>query len=322
MDEAQNIPMETLEQLRMLSNFETSRKKLLQIILIGQPELDRLLNKKALRQLRQRIAVRAVITHLTAAETRAYIEHRTAIAGGDSSELFSPKGLKAIIHHAQGAPRTVNILCANALITCIGYGRHKVDAEIVKEVVEDLGLNRGGHPGFFPLRFAIASVVTVLLGIASAYVAHDMLTASIPATSEHIGQPSQITLPEDSVRHSQKEIPDRHTNGTSSMPKPPPEAKPGRDNTKETQRYHTDRISPTQQLSTQASTNAARPTAVKDTGLRYLLRKVQRGDYLTRMSIEVYGEATENTLTRLQKANPQIEDPNLIFEGDVLRFPR
>ena len=323
-DEAQNIPMETLEQLRMLSNFETSREKLLQIILIGQPELERLLNREGLRQLRQRIAVRAVITHLTPAETRAYIEHRTTIAGGDVAKLFSEKGLKAIIRHAQGAPRTINILCANALIACVGYGRRRVDEKIVNEVVLDLGMGRTSWSKFSPLRFALASILMVLLGGASAYVVHNRIIEPIsilpgesrasspsvppPTVEENLFAGTSKRAPdnlrtEESPIHKKRTV--RVTKAVTLQPRAPAAA-------------NRSMIRPGPGLASQVT----RPVQKIGSASRFITRKVERGDYLSKMSIEVYGEVTESTLSRLRYANPQIADPNLIYEGDVLLFPK
>jgi general secretion pathway protein A len=135
-DEAQNMPMKTLEGLRMLSNLETSTAKLLQIILSGQPEFDEILNRHELRQLKQRIAVRATILPLNAKESADYIRHRLARAGG-KVELFSSGALTAIIKRSQGIPRLINILCDNALITAFGNQNQEVGAAVVQEVIRD-----------------------------------------------------------------------------------------------------------------------------------------------------------------------------------------
>lgn len=124
-DEAQNMPEETLEGLRILSNFETAKSKLLQIILVGQPELDTMLAKHSLRQLAQRVAVRALIKPLTWRQSCRYIEHRSQCAGRVANRpLFTAPALWYIAVSARGIPRTINICCDNALIN--GYG-HSVD---------------------------------------------------------------------------------------------------------------------------------------------------------------------------------------------------
>jgi general secretion pathway protein A len=137
-DEAQNTPIVTLENLRMLSNLETSKEKLIQIVLIGQPEFEQMLKKHALRQINQRIAIRSVIQPLTARESRAYIEHRLSKAVSVKTDVFTSGALDRIIKAADGIPRTLNIICDNALITGFGSGKKPVTARIVKEVLADL----------------------------------------------------------------------------------------------------------------------------------------------------------------------------------------
>ena len=142
-DEAQNMPVETLERLRMLSNLETSRDKLLQIILVGQPEFDNVLNLPELRQLKQRMAIRSRIEALSAEECDAYINHRLMRASLFHNPVFTRKAQRRIIKESEGIPRTINILCDNALVTAAGYRRKPVDEKIVEEVIRDF---RGKRP--------------------------------------------------------------------------------------------------------------------------------------------------------------------------------
>ena len=142
-DEAQNLPVETLERLLMLSNRDASQEKLLQIILVGQLEFEDKLNLPELRQLKQQIAIRTRIKTLTPDESLAYIQHRLMIASSFYNPVFTKAALKRIIKEANGVPRIINILCDNALITAFGYQRKPVDAKIIEEVINDL---RGGPP--------------------------------------------------------------------------------------------------------------------------------------------------------------------------------
>ena len=137
-DEAQNMPVETLENLRMLSNLETSTDKLLQIVLCGQPELEQLLNRKELRQFRQRIAVRAALSPLSREESLQYIRHRLSKSLRKDTRIFSAGALDRIVRKSKGIPRTINILCDNALITGYGYQERKVSSRTVKEIIADL----------------------------------------------------------------------------------------------------------------------------------------------------------------------------------------
>lgn len=133
-DEAQNMPVQTLENLRMLSNLETAQDKLLQIFLIGQPEFERKLNLKELRQLKQRIAVYCILKPLNRKQVYHYIHHRLYKAGARGNTIFTRNALRLIYKYSQGIPRKINILCDNALINGFGYEKAKIDAKIIKEV--------------------------------------------------------------------------------------------------------------------------------------------------------------------------------------------
>ena len=138
-DEAQNMPMETLENLRMISNLESSTDKLIQIILLGQPELNSMLEQPALRQFRQRIALRATICELSEEESHAFIQHRIKVASSyETPMLFTKGALNLIVRQAQGIPRRLNILCDNALITGFGRQCRPVPVSVVKEVIKDI----------------------------------------------------------------------------------------------------------------------------------------------------------------------------------------
>ncbi len=138
-DEAQNMPVETLENLRMLSNLETSKDKLLQIILVGQqPELEDLLNSDALRQLKQRIAHRATLVKLSKKESVDYIGHRLDIALGVKSLPFKTSAINKIVSHCDGVPRCINIVCSNALVSGFGSGQNPIGPKLVQEVIDDL----------------------------------------------------------------------------------------------------------------------------------------------------------------------------------------
>ena len=115
-DEAQDLSTELLEQVRLLSNLETDRQKLLQIVLIGQPELKRMLENRALRQLRQRITVRYHLTPLDYSETEEYIEHRMRVVGANGAPSFSPWALRRIYRYSGGVPRLINAACDKALL--------------------------------------------------------------------------------------------------------------------------------------------------------------------------------------------------------------
>jgi len=135
-DEAQNMPVETLESLRVLSNLETTRSKLIQIIMVGQPELVRKMNLQELRQLRQRVAVRAVIRPLSPHESVEYIHHRLSIAGAEKHDsIFTAEGLNLIARHSNGIPRMINTLCDNALVAGYGFQEKPVTTATTERVI-------------------------------------------------------------------------------------------------------------------------------------------------------------------------------------------
>ena len=137
-DEAQNLRPEVLEQVRLLTNLETHKEKLLRIMLVGQPELAGLLSRPDLRQLAQRITARYHLTPLEAHETGAYIAHRLTVAGG-GGDLFSPRAVSAIHRHSRGVPRLVNILCDRALLGAYATGHRQVTPELVERAAKEVG---------------------------------------------------------------------------------------------------------------------------------------------------------------------------------------
>jgi general secretion pathway protein A len=130
-DEAQNLAPAVLEQVRLLTNLETNTRKLLQIILIGQPELRELLGRNELRQLAQRITGRYHLNPLTHDETAAYVRHRLRVAGA-TSDIFSPTALSEVYRLAVGVPRVINVVCDRALLGAYSMDRHRVTASLVR----------------------------------------------------------------------------------------------------------------------------------------------------------------------------------------------
>lgn len=166
-DEAQNLSTEVLEQLRLLTNLETNERKLLQIILIGQPELRLMLEGPELIQLAQRVIARYHLEPLSAAETANYIRHRMAVAGAVPPTPFRLSVLKQIHRLTHGVPRRINLLCDRALLGAYAEGKHEVDHRIVdKAAVEVFGLRSPAAPIVTsPWRSA---VLGVLVGAAAA----------------------------------------------------------------------------------------------------------------------------------------------------------
>jgi len=142
-DEAHHLSAEILEEIRLLTNLETAEDKLLQIVLAGQPELDEKLDSVGLRQLKQRIALRARLDPLNEREIKGYIERRLAIAGykGDVSVMFPPQAIAAIYRNSRGFPRLINAICENALISAYAKQVRSVSPSVIENVAQDLRLD-------------------------------------------------------------------------------------------------------------------------------------------------------------------------------------
>src|SRR3989449_5120181 len=138
LDEAQNLDVATLEQIRLLSNFETPTEKLLQILLVGQPELKGRLNLPELRQLKQRVGLRCQIPPLTLEETRAYIRTRLRIAGARDLGLFADPAVDRISAYAGGIPRLINTVCDHCLLFGYGDQKRRVDRHVVNQAIDYL----------------------------------------------------------------------------------------------------------------------------------------------------------------------------------------
>ena len=141
-DEAQNLRPEVLEEIRLISNLETERDKLIQIVLMGQPELREIVELPQLKQLKQRIVLRYHLAPLSEREVQAYIFHRLKVAGADGALKIGRGALKAIYEYSGGIPRVVNIVCDNALLLGFVQETRKISEDIVREVIRDLEGNR------------------------------------------------------------------------------------------------------------------------------------------------------------------------------------
>jgi general secretion pathway protein A len=171
-DEAQNLDSEALEQVRLLSNLETDTQKLIQIVLIGQPELDAMLESPHLRQLRQRISVRWRLNSLSASETREYIRHRLRVAAGKPLEVFTEMALREVHRRSTGIPRIVNRLCDRALLAGYSDGSREIGLGAVAQAQRELE-GGGDEPRAalaerwrFPLGVAAGALVVALAAAA------------------------------------------------------------------------------------------------------------------------------------------------------------
>jgi general secretion pathway protein A len=201
-DEAQHLDFEVLEQIRLLTNLETNTKKLLQIILVGQPELRALLNKPELRQLAQRITARYQLKPLNLQETDAYIRHRLQVAGLPANQQLFPAGVVKKIHRvSRGVPRIINVLCARMLLGCYGQNKTVVDRAMLKQAIvevmgedeEELQAPRSNTPLYVTLGVCFLLVI----GLWQWPVLGELLQAR-PAATQATAQPlatAAVTTP-------------------------------------------------------------------------------------------------------------------------------
>jgi general secretion pathway protein A len=313
-DEAQNMPVETLENLRMLSNLETPTERLIQIVLVGQTELEELLERYELRQLNQRIAIRSRIDPLSEKESYTYIQHRLMIAGLEKQTIFSKRALDIIVKEAQGVPRLLNVLCDNALITGFGYQKNPVTRAIAREVVNDLASKKRPSPfrKWKPAAWVGTAVFLVFLlalfllqnryglmlmsGSAARQAAEP--EPAWPVASKPPGELQLLNSVDEQLHLS--------TKGTVRL---------GAVMAKDPMRSEI-AIRPTE---------TTRPKQAAAAG-SYKTRLVKRGDILSELIREVYRlspkSALDPSLINLVKQhNPAIVDSNFILAGSVIRFP-
>jgi general secretion pathway protein A len=159
-DEAQNLPLPILEQIRILSNLETDKDKLLQIVLVGQLNLTTLLRSPELRQLDQRVSIRCQLTPLSPEEVSAYVAHRLAVANGSRAVTFTPRALERLHHYSGGIPRLINLICDRALLAAYSAHTARMDADLIDMAAAALDLTVAepvGSSWMNRLRRALAS---------------------------------------------------------------------------------------------------------------------------------------------------------------------
>jgi general secretion pathway protein A len=185
-DEAQNLPLQVLEQIRILSNLETDKEKLLQIVLVGQLNLKDQLRSPELRQLDQRVSIRYELKPLTREETSAYVAHRLTIAGGGAAVSFSPKALDLVHRYTSGIPRLINLICDRALLGGYSARSNRITPEMVGAAAAGLDLAMPGRSMFGWLRrgaaaFAAGAALTTAVSLAAAYAVFVLQTRSVSA---------------------------------------------------------------------------------------------------------------------------------------------
>jgi general secretion pathway protein A len=294
-DEAQHMPIDTLEHLRMLSNLETSTQKLIQIVLVGQPEFEAKLNNHALRQLKQRLVIRGTISPLTAEESRDYIIYRLAKVVLVDEPIFTKSALRKIIKHAQGTPRVINILCTNALIQGFGYRKRRISTRIIKEVIADYTGKK--PPRLGRLLMALAGT-TALLGALFWFSPYrEVALSKINLTKiRQLLTPSVVPpmspLQETPAAEGESLLP--ASSNTPALPAQPLQLE----------------VPPPVPETSEPS--SAVPATV---------RTVKKGDQITRVALEAYGASNSTVLDWIRKNNPQLRDLNRIEVGMSLTLP-
>lgn len=141
-DEAQALSDELLEEVRLLINNETASEKLFQVLLVGQPELSERLDQPALRQIKQRIALRCTLSTLTVTQVASYIAGRIQVAGGTAATVFTREAVMAVHAHSHGIPRVISVICDNVLVAGFAAGVRPIPSSIVEEICRDFGIQR------------------------------------------------------------------------------------------------------------------------------------------------------------------------------------
>ena len=329
-DEAQNLDSRSMENLRLLSNLESHKHKLVQIVLSGQPELDTKLNDPGLRQLAQRITLRRYITPLSEKETYEYIRHRLAVAHYQGPSLFNDRAQKLVWSYSGGVPRYINILCDNALLIGYGVKNKRINEAIVKEAITDLrwspyagtidtpsAIPMGGATphrqtkALFHSRFAL----TAMLLLATCFLfAVGMFMGNVwfnPHTLKF--------LPVKQTIHHQ--ITDQSSVATRSVTSP-------QENIAHLSVQATTRPEEVEmKVETQKEVPAINPGEArqeKNRGKRgqMTVAVVMKGDNLFRIINEAYGTYNEALLKAVLHENPEVQNPDRIFVEQVIWLPK
>lgn len=324
-DEAQHLSPEVLEEVRMLSNLETARGKLLQILLVGQPELGSLLGRPELRQIRQRIGLVAELKPLTHKETVQYVSHRLAVAGRARQRIFTRRALRLIYNASGGIPRLINVICDKALLLGYGGDSRMVRGRLVKAVLKDWApfRRRPTGPSRRARRRAPASrgvrswkpflTFATLAGLGVAATAFTYFAAGPQAETIRHRLPSLLTSGRSGTVSAAEEeaAPSAVTLPAVTLP-PRDTALAERDGA----------IPATAETSTPE--RAPAQTAVSppdDAGEKRREIVVQRGDAFSGLVSRAYGRTDLTVLDFVRAANPGLDNIDLLHVGQRLRLP-
>lgn len=326
-DEAQNMPIGTLESLRMLSNLETATEKLVQIVLVGQPELEQLLSERQLRQLESRIAVRTRLGPLSKTESAHYIRHRLKLVSLSETPAFADAAITEIVRHAGGIPRRINVLADNCLLTAFGHKIRPVTAKVVREVVRDLNLKEQGSGGRrrgwmslgMPWRgigIGLGALAALALVGAGGYAIYDGLDTSLPAVSKPMAAAPMPPPVKPSAVRAMPVPPAMPASPAPVLGPPMPLLPPSPPMTEVA-------ALPPPPLPLPESAAPLLPglTPAVPEGKDRTLRIVAPGDTLAGLTFQVYGRVDRPMLDMIQKHNPDIANIDRIWVGQVIEFP-
>jgi len=319
-DEAQGLSMEMLEEIRLLSNLETVHEKLVQIMLLGQQELNEKLNSPQLRQLKQRIGVKYHIPPLDSNETKDYIDHRLRVAGYEpmAEPLFTSSALGEIYRYSRGFPRLINIVCDNVLVTGYTEDAKQISINMVKKVVADLEKTYGktSSPAAGSLssgstmKAALAAGLGVLVLIlaAAGWMALPRMGDSLTARwfSHNNGTGSPPVIPQDSTAH-------RASGDISAQALPLRGSDtPAQDSRKVILQDRSGDATPP------VPPSLAEPLANNTSSVTFT---IGAGDTVAKLAAKHYGRVDTEILAAVRRANPSIPNVDLVFQGQKVVLP-
>lgn len=315
-DEAQDLTIPVLEELRLLSNLETAKEKILQLVLAGQPEFDALLARPEIRQLRQRISVSARLRPLARSEVQAYVAARITAAGGDVRGLFTQGALFRLWWFSGGVPRLVNAACDNALVTAYARGKRTIGWREIGEAMRDLRRQVSWAPSRW--RGVGTLLAAALVGAGIVLGAMEVLRSRWPellpgsavmpaAVATALPVAAASSTPTGTISPAPAEAP------TAALPVAVPSSV-APDPSPSVSEVPTAVPSPTE-----TATATPEPAATASTDA--LTIRVTDGATLTDLAVHYYGNASPRVLARIRAANPWLDDPDVLWSGKLLTLP-
>lgn len=322
-DEAQGLSVEMLEEIRLLSNLETPHEKLVQILLLGQQELNAKLQDPALRQLKQRIAIKFHIPPLTAAESREYIQHRLRVAGYEPRDkpLFNASAMGEIYRHTRGFPRMINIVCDNALLSGYTEDSRQITSRQVRTVVHDMEKTYGKQTGRERKRSKrwrlwgegwLAWTGWTAAGVIAMVVLTWTVVSPGPETHESgklQGAPPEMSGPQTLMQGE----------NTASPEVPIEESVP---QVADAAMARVQDAADERELSEgRTALQPSVPASLEQDEPQGMWVTVQPGDTVASLAADLYGRVSPSILASIDAANSEITDINLIYEGQQIFFP-